>query len=81
MTKKSTFEKDMQRLEELVRKLEQEELGLEESLQAFEEGMRLAGALSKLLEKAEERVLKLTENAEGKPVLETFDDDGEKENE
>ncbi len=39
--KKRTFEDDLKRLEELVRSLEQNELSLDESLAAFEEGSKL----------------------------------------
>lgn len=77
--KKRTFEDEMARLEELVAELETNELGLEESLKAFEEGMKLAGALTKDLEKAQERVRKLTKTEQGSFELEEFEgeDDGE----
>lgn len=72
------FEGDLKLLEELVRKLEEDELSLEESLAAFEEGMKLAGRLAKTLEKAQERVMKLTEGRNGDLRLERFgDDEGE----
>jgi exodeoxyribonuclease VII small subunit len=78
VSKLPDFEGDLKRLEELVRKLEEDELGLEESLKAFEEGMKLAGKLGKTLEKAQQRVMKLTGGAGGEPTLEGFeDDDGE----
>jgi exodeoxyribonuclease VII small subunit len=78
VSKVPEFESNLKRLEELVRKLEQDELGLEESLAAFEEGMKLAGKLAKTLEKAQERVMKLTKGRDGEPSLESFeDDDGE----
>ena len=72
MSKKKTFETDMARLEELVERLENNELGLEESLKAFEEGMKLAGDLMKELEKAQERVRKLTRTEQGSFELEAF---------
>ena len=75
MSKLPEFEGDLKRLEELVRKLEEDELGLEESLKAFEEGMKLAGKLAKTLEKAQARVMKLTEGSGGSPQLEAFEDD------
>ena len=75
MSKVPGFEGDLKRLEELVRKLEEDELGLEESLAAFEEGMKLAGKLAKTLEKAQERVMKLVSGRDGEPTLEEFEDD------
>ncbi len=73
MSKKATFEDDMATLEELVEKLEASELGLEQSLKAFEEGMKLAGTLMKTLEKAQERVRKLTKTEQGAFELEEFE--------
>ncbi len=71
--KKLSFEEELSRLEELVGRLESGELGLEESLATFEEGTAIARGLVKVLEKAEGRVAKLTENDEGEFVLEPFD--------
>ena len=75
MSGKRTFEESLKRLEEIVRTLEQDELGLEASLKAFEEGTKLADALARDLEKAQARVAKLTRSKEGSPVLEEFDAD------
>jgi len=77
VSKEATFEKDMARLEALVDKLEQEDLGLEESLKAFEEGMKLSETLTKALEKAQKRVMKLARGRDGELMLEGFDDDEE----
>jgi exodeoxyribonuclease VII small subunit len=79
VSKRSTFEKDMGRLEELVKKLESGEISLEESLVAFEEGMKLAESLGKVLDKAQERVQKLTRGEQGEFVLEDFEDGEGKE--
>ena len=78
MSKRQSFEEDMAKLEALVEQLEQNELGLEESIKAFEEGMKLAKDLMKSLEKAQERVRKLTRTEQGAFELEEFgaaDDD------
>lgn len=71
-TKKRTFEEDMARLEELVEQLEQNELTLDESIKAFEEGTKLAATLMKTLERAQERVRKLTEAGQGEFELAEF---------
>jgi exodeoxyribonuclease VII small subunit len=65
-------EEALDRLEEIVRALEDGEISLEESLQLFEEGVRLADALKKRLEESELRVRKVLEEAEGFR-LEDFD--------
>jgi len=78
LSKRATFEEDMGKLEELVERLEQNELPLEDSIKAFEEGMKLAGSLVKALEKAQERVRKLTKTEQGTFELEAFgEEDGD----
>jgi len=62
----------MGKLETLVEKLEQSELPLEDSIKAFEEGMKLAGSLVKVLEKAQERVRVLMKTEQGTFELEAF---------
>ena len=79
MSKRTTFEDDMSKLEGLVEKLEQNELSLEDSIKAFEEGMKLAGSLMKALDRAQERVMKLTKTEQGTFELEAFE--GADENE
>ncbi len=61
MTKKkikNTFEENLSRLEELSTLLESEELGLDESISLFEEGIKLSKSCMTALKKAE---LKITE--------------------
>ena len=72
MSKRATFEDDMGKLEALVEKLEQNELPLEESIKAFEEGMKLTGSLVKVLEKAQERVRTLMKTEQGSFQLDGF---------
>jgi exodeoxyribonuclease VII small subunit len=50
------FEKSLQELEELVEKMEQGELSLEESLQHFEKGVQLSRNCQKALKEAEQKV-------------------------
>lgn len=71
--KKKTFEQAMARLEEIVTLLERGEAPLEESLKLFEEGMTLMKQCSTLLDKAEQKVMKLTVGADGKPVEVPFE--------
>ncbi len=54
--KKQSFEQSLARLEEIVRKLEQGECGLDESLKLFEEGAKLADSCNALLDQAEQKV-------------------------
>jgi exodeoxyribonuclease VII small subunit len=58
-----TFEQNLDRLEGIVKKLEENELPLEEALQLFEEGMTLSEGCRKQLEAAEQRVEILSKRA------------------
>ena len=53
------FEKSLETLENIVETLEQGELSLEDSLQAFEKGIQLTRECQKSLNNAEQRVSKL----------------------
>ncbi len=50
------FEDALAKLEEIVRKMEQGELTLDESLASFEEGIRLARLCARRLDEAERRI-------------------------
>ncbi|NLF35086.1 MAG: exodeoxyribonuclease VII small subunit [Clostridiales bacterium] len=75
--KKLTFEQAMTRLEELVARLEKGEAPLEESLALFEEGTKLIKQCSGLLDKAEQKVVKLTAGADGTPAELPFTEEAE----
>ena len=53
---KDKFEEALARLEDIVRKMEAGDMTLEESLKAFEEGIKLARLCSRKLDEAERRV-------------------------
>lgn len=65
--RQATFEGMMERLETLVATLETGNLSLEESIHSFEEGMALVRRCTEVLDHAEQRIQKLTRDAEGKP--------------
>jgi exodeoxyribonuclease VII small subunit len=65
------FEAAMRDLEELVERLEQGELPLEESLAAFERGVMLTRACQTALKEAEQKVEILLRKA-GEPAVENF---------
>ena len=65
-TKKSDrFEDQLTRLENIVSRLEDESVGLEEALDLFENGMLLARSCRTRLEEVEQRVARLLENEDG----------------
>ncbi len=74
MAKKTlSFEESMQRLEEIVLLLERGDVTLEESLALFEEGSGLIAQCSKLLDRAEQKVIKLKKGSDGTPMELPFD--------
>jgi exodeoxyribonuclease VII small subunit len=70
--KDDRFEDQLARLEEIVDRLEDESVGLEEALGLFENGMDLARRCRARLEEVEQRVTQLleTENGEDEVVEE-----------
>jgi exodeoxyribonuclease VII small subunit len=71
------FETALKKLEEVVHKLEGGELSLDDSLKAFEEGVKLAGFCSKKLDEAEKRVELLVKQKDGTFTREKFHLDDE----
>jgi exodeoxyribonuclease VII small subunit len=71
--KPEVFEKNLERLDGIVRQLEDADLPLEKALQLYEEGMKLSEVCHKQLEEAEGRVEILTKKAGGKIVAEPFE--------
>jgi exodeoxyribonuclease VII small subunit len=65
------FEAAMRELEELVERLEQGDLSLEESLAAFERGVTLTRTCQSALKEAEQKVEILLKKA-GEPAVEEF---------
>lgn len=69
--KELSFEKAMERLEEIVNSLENGECPLEESLKLFEEGVKLVKLCNNKLENVEGSIKKLA-NIDGEMVEEDF---------
>ena len=67
------FEQQLGRLEEIVERMEQGDLPLEEAMGLFEEGVKLGQACQKRLDEAERRITMLIEKASGEIVEEPFD--------
>ena len=73
--KSSEFEKAFQELEDIVRRLESEELPLDESLQLFEEGIRLSRFCNQKLEEVEKKIELILADAKGQPRVEAFEEE------
>lgn len=61
MEKEVNFEKELNRLKEIVSLIQQKELSLDESLKLYEEGSKIIKVLKEELNKAEEKVEKVIE--------------------
>ncbi len=73
MAKKNvTFEEALQKLEAIVEKLESGEITLNDSIAAFEEGQKLVEFCLQQLQEAEEKVKKLSKDANGNFELNDF---------
>ena len=67
------FEASLKKLEEIVKRLETGSLTLEESLKAFEEGVKYAAFCSGRLDDAEQRVEILLKQKDGSLKREPFE--------
>ena len=64
--KEMEFEPALKKLEDVVNKLENGDLSLEDALKAYEEGVRMADICTKRLSDAEKKVEVLMKTAAGK---------------
>ena len=70
----ANFEQSLSQLQQIVHDLEDGRLGLEESLQRFEQGVGLLRRCYQVLEQAEQKIEILTGfDADGNPVTKPFD--------
>lgn len=70
---KKKFEQALEELEQVVERLESGELSLEDSLRAFEEGVKLIKYCNQKLNDVEKRIELLVKDKEGKLQLEPLD--------
>ncbi|MDH3975947.1 MAG: exodeoxyribonuclease VII small subunit [Deltaproteobacteria bacterium] len=69
---KDNFEKDLKKLEAIVAKLEGGEVPLEESMELFEEGVKLSRLCSERLDRAGKKIEILTKDDKGQIKSEPF---------
>jgi exodeoxyribonuclease VII small subunit len=69
----SSFKQELERLEAIVRQLEQEDLDLDRALALFEEGVARLKAARELLQKSELTVKRVLEAADGTLGTERLD--------
>lgn len=74
MSKPSTdkplsFEQAIDKLEDIVEQIESGEVGLEDALKQYEQGQALIKRCRGILDQAEQRIVELTQDADGPPTL------------
>ena len=76
----ANFEQSMERLGQIVEKLEEGDLPLEQSLELFEEGVRLSRLAQERLDAAQQRIERLlTVDAQGKARTAPFESTNDEE--
>ena len=75
MAEKVTFEQDMKNLEEIVKKLEQGDIPLEEAVEKFKQGIDLSKKLQNTLLQAEETLTKVIDNNGDEQLFERENED------
>ncbi|KMT21352.1 exodeoxyribonuclease VII small subunit [Clostridium cylindrosporum] len=75
--KEKNFEGAIDRLEEIVTKMESEELSLEESIDIFKEGMDLVALCNARLDEAEQKINSIVKAKNGEVQEEEFSLQGE----
>lgn len=78
--KKLKFEEAMQRLDAIVAAMESGQIGVEESIEKYEEAMTLAAHCRQILDQAELRIKQIQIDAAGQPVVTPFQPPGGREN-
>ncbi|MBQ7895336.1 MAG: exodeoxyribonuclease VII small subunit [Oscillospiraceae bacterium] len=73
--KKLSFEESLSKLEEIVRHLEKGDMPLSDSLKLFEDGTALLASCSKMLDDAEQKVVKLRKGSDRAPVETPFEEE------
>ena len=72
-SRSNEFEKAFKELEEIVKRLEGEELPLDESLNLFEQGIRLSRFCHQRLEEVEKKIETILADAKGQPATQPFE--------
>lgn len=68
MENKLSYEQSIARLDDIVRSMERGDVPLEQALKYFEEGAGLIASCNKMLDEAEQMVVKLKKGPDGFPI-------------
>lgn len=73
MDNEKSFEEVVKDLNEITNKIESGEVSLDESLQLYEQAIKLIGICNKQLDKVEQKVKIITGEENGNIIMEDFD--------
>ncbi len=59
MSQSKTFETQLQELNQIIEQMEQDDVGLEQSLKLYEQGVKLTRSCQKVIEDAENKIQQL----------------------
>ena len=76
-TKEPTFEQALEQLEGIIDRIESGEVGLEQCLTEYEQGMKLISQCRKTLDAAEKRIAELTTDEKGRLRADDAGDEAE----
>lgn len=62
--KKESYEELMEKLENIIKEMENGEVSLEKSMKSYEEGIKISSKMNMMLKEAEGKIKILTENGE-----------------
>ncbi|MBW7904511.1 MAG: exodeoxyribonuclease VII small subunit [Phycisphaerae bacterium] len=71
--RKLKFEEAMKRLDEIVEAMDSGKIGIEESIDRYEEAMQLASQCRRILTLCEQRIRRIQFDADGQPTLTEFE--------
>ncbi len=64
MAKEQKFEQQLKKLQEIVEKIESNDISLDESISLYEEGLKLSKSLKEQLENFEKKISEINSNEE-----------------
>ncbi len=63
MSQTETFENNLAQLADIINKMEQQEIGLEDSLKLYEQGIKLTRKCQKIIDDAEKKIEQLMDQS------------------
>lgn len=72
---KDEFEKNLEQIDDIIEKLEMEDLTLNEGIKEYEKAMKLLKKTSEILNLAQGKIIKIEESTKGELILKEVEED------